>query len=231
MSTKVARQKAKISIHSKVQDRAKVKISNANEAETSKSKAPDEQDSQGRSNPDAGRRFMRDLGIDDRDFYVGFAKQIVAVNSDGKHSDEINSNFDLAFVRGAKPRDQIESALAMQMAATHRLIMGCTRRLLSATNPFEIQIYGQILTKLNRTFIAQMEALKIYRRSDDPGVTVQNVSVRDGGQAIVGKITQHGRAAPDATLAPPPAAADEKIAPIPLVSKPEPVFARLKREE
>jgi hypothetical protein len=163
---------------------------------------------------------MQELGTNDPDFFAGFAKLAVIANSDGNKCDEVNSDFDLAFVRGIKPRDQVEAALAMQMAATHRLIMGCTRHLLSATSPLEIEIYGQLLTKLNRTYLAQMEALKIYRRSDNPVVPVENVS-------------QHGRTAPDTKPAPPFAITAAKIAPMPLVSgsELEPVAARGKREE
>ncbi len=40
--------------------------------------------------------------------------------------------------------------------------------------------------KLAHTFAAQMEALKRYRSTGEQRVTVQNVTVSDGGQAIVG---------------------------------------------
>jgi len=36
-----------------------------------------------------------------------------------------------------------------------------------------------------------MEALNRYRNNGGPAVTVQNVSVGDGGNAIVGNVTQH----------------------------------------
>ena len=98
----------------------------------------------------------------------------------------------------------------------------------------ELEIYERMFTRLVRTYLAGMEGLKFYRSGNNPGVTVQNVSVRDRGQAaVVGKITQHGRPAPDTIPASPLATADEKIAPMPLVSKPEPepVAARHKREQ
>ena len=36
-----------------------------------------------------------------------------------------------------------------------------------------------------------MEALNRYRNNGEPAITVQNVSVQDGGKAIVGNVTQH----------------------------------------
>ena len=45
--------------------------------------------------------------------------------------------------------------------------------------------------RLARTFPAQIEALNRYRSHGEPAITVQNVSVGDGGKAIVGNVTQH----------------------------------------
>jgi len=44
---------------------------------------------------------------------------------------------------------------------------------------------------LARTFPAQIEALNRYGSHGEPAITVQNVSVGDGGKAIVGNVTQH----------------------------------------
>ncbi len=51
------------------------------------------------------------------------------------------------------------------------------------------------MSRLARTFPAQIEALNRHRSHDrslgEPVITVQNVSVGDGGNAIVGNVTQH----------------------------------------
>ena len=47
--------------------------------------------------------------------------------------------------------------------------------------------------KLARTFATQMEALKRYRSTGEQKVTVQHVTVNDGGQAVVGTVTTGGR--------------------------------------
>ena len=46
--------------------------------------------------------------------------------------------------------------------------------------------------KLARTFAAQIEAFKRYRTGGQQKVTVEHVTVNQGGQAIVGAVTQGG---------------------------------------
>ncbi|RWD26791.1 MAG: hypothetical protein EOS34_32705 [Mesorhizobium sp.] len=47
--------------------------------------------------------------------------------------------------------------------------------------------------KLTRTFAAQVEALKKYRTGGQQHVTVQHVTVNEGGQAIVGNVSHGGQ--------------------------------------
>jgi hypothetical protein len=70
-------------------------------------------------------------------------------------------------------------------------------------------------TKLTRTFAAQMEAL-----NGEQKVTVQHVTVSDGGQAIVGNVT-HGSREPAANKSAPsqPLLADAKTAPMPIIDE------------
>jgi hypothetical protein len=44
------------------------------------------------------------------------------------------------------------------------------------------------LTKLTRTYAAQMSALKDYRSRGEQRMVVQHVNVAEGGQAIVGNV-------------------------------------------
>jgi len=46
--------------------------------------------------------------------------------------------------------------------------------------------------ELIRTFTSQMEALLKYRTGGEQKVTVHHVQVNEGGQAIVGNISQGG---------------------------------------
>jgi hypothetical protein len=48
--------------------------------------------------------------------------------------------------------------------------------------------------KLARTFAAQVEALKRYRTGGGQTVRVEHVTIHEGGQAIVGNVSQRSRA-------------------------------------
>jgi hypothetical protein len=67
----------------------------------------------------------------------------------------------------------------------------CVSSIASAEDIAQLDSAGRALGRLARTFPAQMEALNRYRSNGEPAITVQNVSVGDGGKAIVGNVTQH----------------------------------------
>jgi hypothetical protein len=83
--------------------------------------------------------------------------------------------------------------LAAQMAVTHMATMRSAARLAQANNVEQRDSAERSYNKLARTFVAQMEALKRYRTGGEQKVTVQHVSVNDGGQAIVGDVVQAPR--------------------------------------
>jgi hypothetical protein len=127
--------------------------------------------------------------------------------------------------------------LAAQMAAVHMAALASARRLALADSLPQQDAAERAVNKLSRTYATQMEALKRYRSGGEQNVTVQHVSVSEGGQAIVGNVTQAAHtAAPRAPHAPeraaisPPAPAD---APITLLSQPEiaPAMVRQARRD
>ena len=147
--------------------------------------------------PAAGyARLMDALGTTNHDFYHGILTQLAnSAQRDGKIVEE-DLNFLLSVVKGIKPRDQNEVMLAAQMAATHRLIMSEARKLSQCKTEQQCDSVASRMTKLSRTFAAQMETLKRYRSSAEPKVIVQQVSVSDRAQAIVGNVTQTPREVP-----------------------------------
>jgi hypothetical protein len=80
----------------------------------------------------------------------------------------------------------------------------------------------RMLNKLVRSFATLTEALKRHRTVGEQNVTVQNVSVQDGGQAIVGNATQR---APDQTASATLAVTDARTAPMPILDAPRPRIA------
>src|SRR6266567_7417953 len=85
--------------------------------------------------------------------------------------------------------------LGLQMEAVHMATITIARRLANAEFLQQQDSAERAFNKLARTFVSQMEALKRYRTGGEQKVTVQHVSVSEGGQAIVGNVTQNPREA------------------------------------
>lgn len=149
--------------------------------------------------PDAGTAqavICDALGTRDFDFLDGIIKQLSNASSKGQTIDEDGLNFMLSMVKGIEPRDQVETMLAAQMAATHNATMTFARRLNHVDNLAQQDSAERAYNKLARTFAAQVEALKRYRSAGEQTVRVEHVTVNEGGQAIVGNVTHGGRGIP-----------------------------------
>jgi hypothetical protein len=153
--------------------------------------------------------YMDALGSADWDFACGIMKQLAKASCGGNDADEEKLNFMLSVIKGIEPRDQTEAMLAAQMASVHVAAMNIAARLIHAERISEQDSNERAFNKLTRTFAMQMEALKRYRTGAEQKVTLQQVSVADGGQAIVGNVTQvpHEQRQERATR--PPAGANE----------------------
>ena len=87
-----------------------------------------------------------------------------------------------------EPQDEIEAMLATQMAAVHMATTSTAGYLARAETMQKMEAYDRALNRLARTFTAQVEALKRYRTGGEQKVTVQHVTVNEGGQAVVGNV-------------------------------------------
>ena len=131
------------------------------------------------------------LGANDTSFGSGLCHQIANL-TDGEAPDQSAMNFALGFIRDVAPRDHTEALLALQMVATHVVAMQSARGILTASHLRSKEGSTNRMTKMTRTYIAQMEALKRYRAKASQTVRVERVEVKDGGQAIVGDVTHGG---------------------------------------
>jgi hypothetical protein len=139
-----------------------------------------------------GERLMSDaFGVSDRDTMYAMLRQLVRVSVSGNKPDAADVSFMVAMVEGIKPRDSIEAMLVTQMVSVHVMAMRCANQLAHAKDIARQDSASRALARLARTFPAQIEALNRHRSNRQPAVTVQNVSVADGGKAIVGNVTQH----------------------------------------
>jgi hypothetical protein len=142
--------------------------------------------------PQAGERLLAEaLGAADRDALHGMLRQLVKASAIGQKPDEANLAFMVSMIRSIAPKDSIEAMLVSQMVSVHVATMRCACRLACTDNLPQQESVTRALTRLTRTFAAQVEALSRHRNSDERAITVQNLSVQDGGRAIVGNVTQH----------------------------------------
>jgi hypothetical protein len=132
------------------------------------------------------KRTLETLGIADRDFIRGPSQQLI-------NADSVSGGGGLEFVASAihdiKPKDQLEAMLGAQMAVVHMAAMKFIAQL-GVAPEMAYDYVERSVTKLMQTFSTQMLTLKRYRIGGEQKVTVQHVSVGDGGRAIVGPVTQ-----------------------------------------
>ena len=142
--------------------------------------------------PALGEQIMADaLGVADRDAMNGILRQLVRASMNGRKADAVNLSAMIAMIESIKPRDTVEAMLVAQMVSVHVMTMRCAYQFASADDTASQDGAGRALGRVARTFPAQMEALNRYRNKSEPVINVQNVSIQDGGKAIVGNVTQH----------------------------------------
>jgi hypothetical protein len=104
---------------------------------------------------------------------------------------EMAINAALAMVEAARPRDEIEAALAVQMACTHTAAMAILGKMDSGFGTERrIAAFGATAARLMRTFTMQVEVLRRLRHGGHQFVRVEHVHVNDGGQAIIGNVVK-----------------------------------------
>jgi hypothetical protein len=98
-------------------------------------------------------------------------------------------NAALAMIEAATPNDEIEGALAVQMACTHTAAMAVFARLDAAfASEQRVAAFGSAAALLMRTYAAQVEVLRRLRNGGQQFVRVEHVHVNDGGQAVIGNV-------------------------------------------
>jgi hypothetical protein len=178
--------------------------------------------------------LMEALGTADTDFGYGLINDLISIASGDEKIDEPKFNFMLSIIKGIKPNDQLEAMLAAQMAAVHVTAMKFVSQFSRVETLQQQDSAERAFNKLTRTFTTQMEALKRYRTGGEQRVTVQHVSVSEGGQAIVGNVTQGPPDAESKKYAKPTSAlTDARRTPMPTgdVPETEPIAVRHKQKK
>jgi len=136
------------------------------------------------------QRLNTALGTTSSDFVNAalFQLQGVARSPFGRIS-EIKLNAALAMIEAAAPKDEIEGALAVQMACTHTVAMMLLAKMEAHFAPErQIALFGSAAARLFRAYATQVEVLRRLRHGGNQYVRVEHVHVNDGGQAVIGNV-------------------------------------------
>ena len=107
---------------------------------------------------------------------------------------EIAVNAALAIIEAAAPRDEIEAALAVQMAATHSAAMMVLVRLGGGHGgERRVAALGSAAARLMRAYTHQVETLRRLRHGGEQLIRIERVDINDGGRAIIGNVRAGSR--------------------------------------
>jgi hypothetical protein len=136
------------------------------------------------------QRLKNALGTGSNHFVDASLQQLVAAaRLPFSGISETAVNASLAFIEGAKPQDEVEWALVIQMACTHTAAMAVLSRLGGGHGPDRnIAIKASAASRLLRAYATQVEALRRLRNGGSQFVRVEHVHVNEGGQAVIGNV-------------------------------------------
>jgi hypothetical protein len=99
------------------------------------------------------------------------------------------SNGAMALLHELEPRDPAEAMLCSQMVGAHLQVMRCLRLGGYPDRPEKLR-EGDLrhAERLMRIFAQQLDALNKHRGKGQQKVTVEHVTVNEGGQAVVGAV-------------------------------------------
>jgi hypothetical protein len=142
------------------------------------------------------RRLNEALGTMSSDFVNASLLQLqAAARSPFGTVSETAMNAALAMIAAAAPRDEIEAALAIQMACTHTAARSILSKLDSGlATERRIAAFGSAAARLIKTYAMQVEVLRRLRHGGQQYVRVEHVHVNSGGQAVIGNVKNKARA-------------------------------------
>ena len=147
------------------------------------------------------RRLNEVLGTTSSDFVNASLFQIQsACRSPWGGISQLSMNAALAMIEAAAPKDEIEGALAVQMACTHIAAMAVLAKLdVAFASEQRVAAFGSAAARLMRSYATQVEILRRLRNGGQQFVRVEHVHVNDGGRAVIGNVKKSdARAGPNA---------------------------------
>lgn len=137
-------------------------------------------------------RLKKALGTTSSDFVNATLVQIQnASRLPSGGISETSVNAVLAFIEGAEPRNEVEAALAIQMACTHAVTMAVLTTLGGASGrDRSMAMKATAVARLLKAFAAQVEALRRLKHGGSQFVRVEHVHVNEGANAVIGNIAR-----------------------------------------
>ena len=131
--------------------------------------------------------FMDTLSSASNQFISRQLRSILNVTGEhGKAGTSEDLGSALAFVAAVQPANEMEAALAVQMYAAHHLALDMLERAKNAKYQPQLECYGNLATKAQRTFTAQIEALTKLRTGGKQIVEHRHYNIDNrGGQAVI----------------------------------------------
>jgi hypothetical protein len=150
------------------------------------------------------KAIEQDLIGFDQDFAEEILRQLAEATIKYDGNKALRLRYTWSIIKGMAAKNQLEILLLIQMIAVHHAALNHAARLGDSTDLEQSETCANILNKLARTYSDQMTTLHRCRSGPELRL-VQNVSVADGGQAIVGNVTQNAaeKGQPTTTTSPP----------------------------
>jgi len=118
--------------------------------------------------------------------YAQLSQLLSLCQDSSKKIDGVALNGLLSIVESARPWNELEAALAVQMAMTHMLTTQAVRRAAKVEQIPQYDSAAGMAVKLARTFTMQAEALAKMQRGGEQVVKV--VHVHAGAKAVIGNV-------------------------------------------
>jgi hypothetical protein len=102
---------------------------------------------------------------------------------------EVAINSALAMIEAAAPQNEIEGAIAVQMACTDAAAMSVLARFAGGGgSERRVVALASAAGRLLRAYSGQVETLRRLRHGGDQYVRVEHVHISEGGQAVIGNV-------------------------------------------
>ena len=148
---------------------------------------------------DWGSRLNKALGTVSTDFVRASLLQVQgAARSPFGTISETAINAALAMIEAVAPKDELEGALAVQMACTHAAAMSVLVKMDSGFGTERrIAAFGSTAARLMKAYTMQLEVLRRLRTGGQQLVRVEHVHINDGGHAAIGNVMVSDAASTD----------------------------------